>query len=161
MKILQGKEKEHAMKFMQAVIEQAKNATCTRAKGGSVIVKKGKIIGTGYNSPPAELETQRKCSCDKSTLHRKITDKTCCIHAEQRAILDALRKHPIDLENSTIYFVNIDENGKIVPAGKPYCTICSKMALDCGVKEFVLFHGDGVCVYNTEEYNKLSYKYSE
>jgi hypothetical protein len=30
--------------------------------------------------------------------HRKVTDKTCCIHAEQRALFDALKNHPEQIE---------------------------------------------------------------
>lgn len=50
---------------------------------------------------------------------------------------------------------------KAVKAGKPYCTICSKLALDVGIKEFALWHEEGITIYNTEEYNTLSYQYNE
>jgi hypothetical protein len=46
-------------------------------------------------------------------------------------------------------------------SGKPYCTICSKSALDIGIKEFVLWHEDGICAYDTAEYNLLSFDYQE
>jgi len=35
------------------------------------------------------------------------------------------------------------------------------MALDVKIAEFVLWHKEGICVYNTEEYNQLSFEYSE
>jgi hypothetical protein len=35
------------------------------------------------------------------------------------------------------------------------------MALDTGIKEFVLCHKDWIVIYNTGEYNLLSYEYSE
>ena len=41
----------------------------------------------------------------------------------------------------------------------PYCTIYSKMALDSGVAEFILWQNKGICVYNTKEYNALSFQF--
>ncbi len=57
-------------------------------------------------------------------------------------------------------FIRLDKNGTLSRAGKPYCTICSKMALDVGIDEFVLWHEDGICVYDTDEYNTRSFQYS-
>ncbi len=156
-----NKSKQDVKKFIEAAIREAGKSTCKRDRCGSIIVNDGEIIGKGYNSPPAGLESQRCCSRDKNSLHKKITDKTCCIHAEQRAIFDALRNSPQKIKGSTLYFIRLDNDGKITIAGKPYCTICSKSALDCGIKYFVLYHKEGICTYETEEYNKLSYTYSE
>jgi len=159
MRYLYGGEKEDAMRFILVASEIAKKSTCLRAKCSSLIVKDEDIIGSGVNSPPKNLESQRRCLESKDALDRKVTDKTCCVHAEQRAIMDALRNNPDELENSRLYFIRLDKDNKISFAGKPYCTICSKMALDVGIKEFVLYHKDGVAVYNTKAYNLLSYKY--
>lgn len=158
MRYLDGKEKDDAMKFIFAAEEIAKSSKCWRAQCGSVIVKDGFIIGKGANSPPRNLENQRRCLEDKNTLDKKVTDKTCCVHAEQRAIIDALKNNLDRIENSRLYFARLND-GKISFAGKPYCTICSKMALDVGIKEFVLHHEGGIAVYDTEEYNLLSYEY--
>jgi hypothetical protein len=35
------------------------------------------------------------------------------------------------------------------------------MALDAGVKEFILWHEHGICSYDTEEYNRLSFEYTQ
>lgn len=161
MRYLSGEEEKEAIEFIEHATEIAKKATCLRHKCGSVIVKDNNIIGRGFNSPPNNLETQRRCSANKDEIHKKITDKTCCVHAEQRAIMDAMKNNSNKLNGSTLYFMRIDEKGKMTKAGKPYCTICSKMALDCGVKEFVLWHDEGICVYDTEEYNKISYEYDD
>lgn len=149
------------LEFINTAVEEAKKATCQRDKCGSVIVKDAKIIGKGYNSPPSEQEDQRRCSQDKILLHKKVTDKTCCVHAEQRAIFDALINYSDKIKGSTLYFVRLNNEGVISFAGKPYCTICSKMALDCGIKYFVLYHKEGLKKYETGEYNLLSYQYSE
>jgi hypothetical protein len=52
--------------------------------------------------------------------------------------MNALIDAPDKIIGSRLYFVRIDENGKPIHAGKPYCTICSKMALDAGIYEFIL-----------------------
>jgi hypothetical protein len=88
-----------------------------------------------------------------------VTDKTCCVHAEQRAIMDALSSHPDKIKGSRLYFVRLDSEGNISPAGDPYCTHCSKLALDAGIAEFTLCRADGLAVYDTEEYNLVSYQY--
>ena len=156
-----GFEKEEAIQFMNETIEIAKKATCLRSKCGAKIVKDGKIIGSGYNSPPGNLERQRICHIKKSEYTEKVTDKTCCIHAEQRAIIDALKTNPNMLENSTLYFARLNEKNVFQYAGDPYCTICSKFALDAGIAEFVLWHKEGIYVYGTEEYNDFSFGYRD
>ncbi|MFA4953488.1 MAG: deaminase [Candidatus Pacearchaeota archaeon] len=160
MRYLYGSEKNDAMRFILIASEIAKRATCQKDKCGSIVVKDRIIIGKGANSPPNNLESQRRCLKDKNTLDRKVTDKTCCVHAEQRAIMDALINNSDKIENSRLYFARL-ESGAISFAGKPYCTICSKMALDVGIREFVLFHEQGIAVYDTEEYNLLSFGYRE
>ena len=161
MKLLIGPEYTQAEIFMQKATEIAQKATCERSKCGCVIVKEGKIIGKGFNSPAQNLESQRRCHCDKEQYHKKVTDKTCCIHAEQRAILDALKSASDQLPGSDLYFIRLDQKGEITKAGEPYCTICSKMALEVGIKSFHLWHSKGIIAYDTEEYNILSYQYQE
>ncbi|MCF7834619.1 hypothetical protein K9M48_00990 [Candidatus Gracilibacteria bacterium] len=160
MKYVTGEELETVNHFLNLTKEIAKQATCLRDKCGSIIVKDNKIIGSGFNSPPNNQENQRRCNCDKSTYHPKIKDTTCCIHAEQRAIMDALKNNPNKIIGSRLYFVRLNSYGNIKPSGKPYCTICSKMTLDSGVSEFVLLHLEGACIYDTDEYNTLSFSYN-
>lgn len=160
MRFLVYPEKKEIIKFLKAARREAEKATCLRARCGSVIVKDRKIIGRGFNSPPANDEGQRRCLCDKKGLHAKVTDKTCCVHAEQRAIMDALSHYPDKIKGSRLYFMRLDASKGLVFAGAPYCTICSKMALDSGVKEFVLMHEKVTAVYDTREYNLLSYRFN-
>lgn len=147
--------------FFEILIGEAKKATCTRSKCGSIILKDGEIIGKWYNSPPNLLDSQRRCGCEKSMYHKKVTDKTCCIHAEQRAIFDALKKNGEKILWSRLYFIRLDEYNTPKRSGKPYCTICSKSALDVGIQEFVLWEEKGFCVYDTQEYNDLSFRYDD
>jgi deoxycytidylate deaminase len=143
--------------FLKEAQEEAKKSLCERRRCGSIIVKESKIIGRGFNSPPGKLESQRRCLIDKISLG-EITDKTCCVHAEQRAIVDALKKGN-DLGGSVLYFTSVNQDGKRIYSGKPYCTGCSKMALDSSVWRWVLEHEEGIFLYNSEEYNNISFQY--
>jgi deoxycytidylate deaminase len=144
-------------KYFDLAAKQALFSTCKRSKCGSVIVYKGRIIGKGCNSPPGVSIC--RCLVDKNTYDKKITDKTCCIHAEQRAIIDTLTLHDGFIYGSTLYFIRLDKDNNPKPSGMPYCTICSKMALDVGIRYFALMHKDGPKLYPTDEYNELSFNY--
>lgn len=156
--VLTGDEHSAAWSFVNAAIIEAKKASCLRSKCGSVIVKDNLIIGRGYNNLPGDKCPQ---SCLKDTLkHQPLfkSDKTCCIHAEQRAIMNAL-KGGHNLTSARLYFIRLDEHDTPKNAGSPYCTMCSKLALDSGIAEFVLWHKEGLTVYDTEEYNDLSFRH--
>jgi deoxycytidylate deaminase len=161
MKFLSENEKESALEILIKTAEVARSSTCNRSHCGSVIVKDNEIIGRGFNSPPGNKEESRRCSCSKTSYAQKVTDKTCCVHAEQRAMIDALINNPTKITDSRLYFIRLDKEDNPAYSGQPYCTICSKMALDLGIKEFVLFHKEGICVYDTQEYNELSFNYKE
>jgi deoxycytidylate deaminase len=156
MRILTGNEEQLAIKSINKAAQIALNSCCLRSKCGCIIVNHGRIIGIGWNSPPGDKKIKK---CFKEDLPKDfISDKTCCIHAEDRAIRDALARNSAELKGSRLYFIRLDKNNKITKAGDPYCTWCSKTALDVGIKEFVLWHAKGICVYDTEEYNKISFK---
>ena len=125
---------EH-QRFLDKAAEVARESTCLGKKCGAIIVENGEIIGRGFNSPPGDLESQRRCLKDKNCLDKKVTDKTCCMHAEQRAIEDASRNNPTRLDGSRLYYRKLDDNENPAVSGKPYCTICSKSALDIGISE--------------------------
>lgn len=161
MRILEGEEAKSGEGFMNEAAVIARQATCLRRRCGAVITKGGKVIGTGFNSPPRGESSGERCQYDKTRYHSKVTDKTCCMHAEVRAILSALRQHPETVEGATLFFVSIDPNNQVLFSGKPYCTICSKLALDVGLAEFVLWHTSGMTAYDTVEYHELSYNYTE
>lgn len=153
-------------KFIEGCFDEAaKEATkalCLRSRCGAIVVSRNaEIIGRGYNAPPQDNISARRCN-RKHELHATFkSDKTCCVHAEQRAVLDALKTHSSELNGATIYFVRLDDGGKVKYSGKPYCTICSKLALDVGISYFGLYHKEGVGIYDTKEYNELSFAYQE
>jgi len=157
MRYLEGNEIAIANSSFLLCKQEAIKSPCLRAKSGSVIVKSGVLIGRGFNGPPNGITLER---CLKDELPKDFkSDNTCCVHAEQRAIINALRNNPLDLLGSRLYFLRLDLDNQMQFAGKPYCTICSKLALDVGIKEFVLWHKDGIAVYDTQEYNELSFAF--
>lgn len=158
MRVLFGKEEAEARGWLEECRRLALGAGCERARCGSVIVLGGKAVGRGANSPPANLESQRRCGVKDLGPGFK-SDRTCCIHAEQRAVYDALRAGISALKGARLYFGRLGTSGALEPAGEPYCTHCSKLALDAGIGEFVLWHKEGITVYGTEEYNDRSFAY--
>ncbi len=162
--------KEHNLDIlMDNLVAVASNSTCKRSKCGSIICRGdittedvnqkwfGEIIGRGYNSMPCGEDKE----CFKDNLSPTFkSDKTCCVHAEQRAIMDALTKENGELIiGSTLFFIRLDENDQPKHSGDPYCSICSKMALASGVSQFVLWHKQGWTAYDTKEYNDLTFKF--
>lgn len=145
--------------FFQAAAEVAKRATCFKARCGAVVVKEDEIIGEGYNSPPNDDEQNRMCKREYDYSKKPKYGKTCCVHAEWRAIADALKNHAGKIKGSTLYFMRVDEQGNFTDAGEPFCTVCSRLALDSGIKYFALWNESGEKVYDTKEYNQLSYDF--
>ncbi len=158
MKYLKNEEEADAIVWMNEAARLAKKSLCLNAKCGTVIVKNKKVIGFGYNAPPLNKKENKICD-QKFGEGKPKYDKTCCVHAEWRAILDTLKKNSKKIKGSTLYFTRVDSKGKIKKSGKPYCTVCSRLALDSGIAKFVLWHEDGIYEYKTSEYNKLSYEY--
>ncbi len=91
------------------------------------------------------------------------------LHAEQAAILDSLKilglvdrglRHKYGPYESTMYHVAIaEEDGEwnAVPSGDPTFSLCRKMVLDSGIRDFVLWHGgDEYESYSAHEFNRLS-----
>jgi len=155
MKILKNAETEKAKRYFEIAKTAALASPCYRSKCGAAIVSDGTVIGRGFNSP---LGNQRLEKCLKDDLPPNFnSDKTCCVHAEQRALKDALIMNRFKLKNSIIYFARLDLDNNFIPAEKPYCTICSKDALDSGVKEWVLWHDFGIVSYDSLEYNEISF----
>ena len=158
MRFLRPSESVIAEKYFHKAAKLALNSECLKDKCGSVIVHNNQIIGRGFNSPPGDKSIEY---CLKETLPEDFkSEKHCCIHAEQRAVMDALKNYPNlkKYKDTRIYFTRADKDGKILMSGRPYCTICSKMALDAGIKEWALRHNLGIFVYGAEEYNSTSFE---
>ena len=89
MRYLSGEEEIEALRFINRATEIALNSSCYRSRCGTVIVKDGEVISSGFNSPTQDV-TLEYCIKDSLSSDFK-SDKTCCVHAEQRAIMEALK----------------------------------------------------------------------
>lgn len=161
MRRIEGAAVEPIYQYFEEAAFEARRATCLRAKCGSVVVSRsGVVLGTGYNAPPQNDESQRTCETTWDLAKKPKYDKTCCVHAEWNAALDAQRKASDDqLEGSRLYFMRVDDNGDFTDAGEPYCTVCSRITMQAGIGEFALWNNGGADIYELPEYNRLSYDY--
>ncbi|HTY39638.1 MAG TPA: hypothetical protein VMC43_00915 [Candidatus Paceibacterota bacterium] len=158
MKILKDEEEKKALEWLNKAVEVAKQSLCQRAHYGSIIEKDGAELSEGFNSPPQNDEHYRTCANEYEIPTGFRHDRTCCIHAEQRAIQNGYKAGK-DLRGAKIYLVTVDEAGNKVPTADLKCTICSRAVLDAGIKEFVYYFADGVRSYDPEEVHKLSFEY--
>ncbi len=118
----------------------AQYSDCTSRQYGAVIVKRGKIIGFGYNDIPFEsLECTRECYRKKLGFKHNEGDYKCCpsIHAEVNAI--HMVKNKRLLKGSTIYLVGL-EKGLLVDNATP-CMNCLKELKKYKVKYLHTFEG--------------------
>ena len=148
----------------------AMNSLCLKSKCGAVLVGKpyfepqagthalfdGSLVSVGFNSPPRSDPAFRRCGATTPSKAHPKAGRTCCVHAEVRALLAAPRDR---IEGSTLYFSRVNEAGYLQPSGRPWCTECSKLALDLGVKTWVLWHEEGPAEYDAAHYDWLSNRY--
>ena len=87
--------------YMNIAIQVSLRSTCIRRKVGAIIVKDNRILSTGYNGAPSGLPN---CCDDCKRCYRSAhnipsgceLDKCFAVHAEQNAIMNALK----------IFFIN-------------------------------------------------------
>lgn len=97
----------------------AEQSSC-RMKHGSVIVKGGRVISTGFNK-------ERNHPMYVSSEHIK-TD--CSVHAE----IDALKKAK-DASGATVYVARVNRKGQARDS-RP-CNRCYKSLIDSGIKKII------------------------
>lgn len=161
---LRSEEARH-LYWARIACDAAMLSLCRVARCGAAIVGRsefiadplfaGSLLSVGFNQPPGGIAHRRCHQTSPSKRHPK-ADRTCCVHAEVKAILNVDRSR---LQDSTLYFVRVDAEGNLQPSGRPYCTGCSKLALEVGIGKWVLWHADGPREYAAEEYNDLSHNY--
>jgi dCMP deaminase len=155
MRYLVGDEIEEAQKCIQFAANIAKKSKCRKSRRGAVVVKDGKIIGSGYNNAPLDEVCK---SCLREGIHDNSRVELCYgVHAEQNAIVDALKRGH-SLEDSRLYHIKV-KNNEIKSSDDISCTVCSKLILNSGISEVVLLHTDGFGLYSSREFNEKSFEY--
>lgn len=123
--------------FMALARIVAMRGTCDRLRSGAVLVKKNRIISTGYNGSPPGLP-----HCDDDAGH--LLEEGHCIrtiHGEHNSILQAATISGANTEGSTMY-------SKYNP-----CMHCSKYVVAAGIKRVVvgkLYRGEKAVEYLKE-----------
>ena len=110
--------------FLEIATVVAKRSTCLRNKVGAVIVRDKRIISTGYNGAPSNMQHCLDIGCirqqqniESGTRHEKCR----AVHAEQNAIIQAAL-HGVVTEGATLYCTH-----------QP-CILCAKMIINAKIK---------------------------
>ena len=138
--------------YMEIAAMEAEKSTCTKSKRGVLIVKNNTIVSTGHNKPTIE----GLCNpCVRENIHDNSKYELCsAIHAEQMALISGLYPNFI---NARMYHIKV-KNGEMRVSRKPSCSICSRMILESGISEIVLWQKEGYVVYNPTEFNLMSFE---
>ena len=111
--------------FMTITRQVAERSTCTRAKGGAVIVRDRNILATGYNGAPAGMPhcTDAGCLIYESKTPNGDIEQNCfrTIHAEMNAIAQAA-KNGSNIKDASIYVTHSP------------CIHCLKVLVNTGIK---------------------------
>lgn len=113
--------------FIEIASVVAKRSTCMRNRVGAVIVRDKRIISTGYNGAPSNMQHCLDIGCirqqqniESGTRHEKCR----AVHAEQNAIIQAAL-HGVMTEGATLYCTH-----------QP-CILCAKMIINAKIKRVV------------------------
>jgi dCMP deaminase len=118
--------------YMNIAIAVRKKANCLGRKVGAVIVKKNRIISTGYNGTPEAIKNCMNGGCvrcrDNKTYSASVGYDVCiCVHAEQNALIAAAR------------FGNSIEGAIVYSTMRP-CFDCTKAMLQARVQAIYYIH---------------------
>ncbi|MCD4801151.1 MAG: cytidine/deoxycytidylate deaminase family protein [Methanococcoides sp.] len=113
--------------FLEIASVVSKRSTCLRNKVGAVIVRNKRILSTGYNGAPSNMEHCLEIGCIRQqnniasgTRHEKCR----AVHAEQNAIIQAAL-HGVGIGGATVYCTH-----------QP-CILCAKMIINSNITKVV------------------------
>jgi dCMP deaminase len=107
--------------FMQLARGVATRSTCLRNQVGAVLVRKKRILTTGYNGAPAGTAHCLDIGCARAGVASGTHHELCrAVHAEQNAIIQAAL-HGVSTEGAVLYCTH-----------QP-CMLCAKMIINAGI----------------------------
>ncbi len=130
--------------------EQANLSPCQKSKRGAVIFTSNMILAVGNNAPP-----------DPLVCNPEICRAICArytVHAEQNAILNALRDKQ-HLLGATVFHIKVSSDGLAVSSNDLSCIECSRLVLREKIKEFILFQDAGYVAYPALEFHQRTLDY--
>jgi dCMP deaminase len=111
--------------FMKLCRDVATRSTCIRNHVGAILVRKRRVLTTGYNGAPSGTVHCLDIGCARQGLPSGTYHELCrAVHAEQNAIIQAAL-HGIPTEGSTLFCTH-----------QP-CMLCAKMIINAGVIEVI------------------------
>jgi len=113
--------------FLEIATVVAKRSTCLRNEVGAVIVRDKRIISTGYNGAPSNIEHCLDIGCirEEQNIESGTRHEMCrAVHAEQNAIIQAAL-HGVGTAGATLYCTH-----------QP-CILCAKMIINANIKRVV------------------------
>lgn len=114
--------------FMTIAAEVATRSTCLRRRVGAVLVKDKRILSTGYNGAPRNLQHCIVTGClrEKENIPSGQRHEICrALHAEQNALLQAAT-YGVAIEGATLYCTT-----------QP-CVLCAKMLINAGIEKIYI-----------------------
>ena len=117
--------------FMSITELVAQRSTCIRRKVGAILVRDKRIICTGYNGAPREIQHCLDVGCMRQQMGVPSGERhELCrgLHAEQNAIIQAAL-HGVSIDGATLYCTNMP------------CSICSKMLINAGIVDIYFKEG--------------------
>ena len=138
--------------------EAARMSPCVKSKRGVVAfadrtpyagAPSEAYLGRGYNGPPPRVTCLQTQECMDTCAKR-------CVHAESRAIREALRFKQ-DRDVVSLLHVKINSEGVCVPGGPPSCWQCSRELLDVGFDGIWLCElSEGWVYYKAKEFHEIT-----
>ena len=111
--------------FLNIARETARRSNCVRRQHGAVIVRKLRILSTGYNGAPSGHPHCEDGACPRANSDAVSGwdyDRCIAIHAEANAILYSA---PAEREGASIYITGVP------------CFTCAKLIANSGITEVV------------------------
>lgn len=113
--------------FMEIARMVSLRSNCLKRRVAAVIVKDKRIIATGYNGTPRGVRNCSEGGCPRCNSFGPAglkLDECFCSHAEENSITQSAY-HGVNIKEATLY-----------TTFSP-CLICTKMIINCGIKEVV------------------------
>ncbi|KAK9467288.1 cytidine deaminase-like protein [Lipomyces arxii] len=112
--------------FMELANLAARRSNCMKRRVGCVLVKKGRVIATGYNGTPRGVTNCNDGGCERCNSGGSDGHSlgTClCLHAEENALMEAGRER---IANESVLYCNTCP-----------CLTCSIKIVQMGLKEVI------------------------
>lgn len=113
--------------YMEIANVVATRSTCLKYHVGAVLVRDNRILGTGYNGPPAKMPHCDELNfCEARERARERIDNHCvkAVHAELNAILHCAL-HGVSTKDAVLYTTTFP------------CLHCTLMLINAGIKRIV------------------------